>query len=100
MNRTTAPVFVRPATGPFTQRKTRGGDGASYRPRDKDLERQSNPWGALGERLNLDRADLEDLAESHSSADAFDLPFAAQPGSKMLREGEEPKPHLPGQVID
>ncbi|ORX33973.1 hypothetical protein BD324DRAFT_637852 [Kockovaella imperatae] len=98
MGRTTAPVFVRQPAGPFGVRKVRRDDGASIRPRD--LERQSNPWGALGERLNLDRADLEDLAESHSSADAFDLPFAAQPGSRMLRDGEEPKQNLPGQLKD
>ena len=107
MGRTTAPVFIRPPSAAAFDLKPAGGagfggrrgeDGVSLRPRDKDIGRHSNAWGALGERLNLDRADLEDLAESHSSEDAFDLPFAAQPGSRMLREGEEPKHHLPGQV--
>ena len=97
ITRTAAPVFLRHTAGPFTMNPNRHPPSSqnSSRPGFRDLDRQSsNPWGALGDRLNLDKADLDDL----DVGEMYELPFAAQPGSRVLRQGKEFQPVIPGHV--
>jgi len=60
------------------------------------------PWDALGERLNIDKNALGDFREhgrgaGEEESEMYHVPFAAQPGSRRLAEGEEVH-HLPRQV--
>ena len=57
-------------------------------------ETMVNPWGVLGERLNLDKVELSGLAESQIGMGSvvserhFSVPFAARPGARIVHEGE------------
>lgn len=62
-----------------------------------------SPWGALGERLNIEHEKMGWAAEDGGDVEMgtrvmfSQMPFAAQPGSRMLAEGEEVH-HVPRQV--
>lgn len=69
----------------------------------------NSPWGALGDRLNLKRSDLEEMAhgqsnhhlqrqDTNTSNEMIDLPFAAQPGSKRVDGELYPRHDIPRQV--
>ena len=100
VKQSTAPVFVRQLPR-HTYNKEQNhnlpsdSDISTYLPNipsPRDVERQSvhNAWGVLGERLNLENVNLDDLAaSSNNSSEMFDLPFAARPGARRLEEGEQ-----------
>ncbi|EIW71140.1 hypothetical protein M231_01775 [Tremella mesenterica] len=55
-----------------------------------------DPWGVLNERLNLDKMEMTKFAESQieshavsQTSERISMPFSAQPGARILREGEE-----------
>jgi hypothetical protein len=62
-----------------------------------------SPWGALGERLNINHKKMGWAADDDSDVEMgtrvmfSQMPFAAQPGTRMLAEGEEVH-HVPRQV--
>ncbi|KAK4690022.1 hypothetical protein P7C73_g89, partial [Tremellales sp. Uapishka_1] len=60
----------------------------SVLPSNRDVptaDRYSTPWGILGERLNLEKTIIDEMESQENS---FDLPFAAQPGSRRLEDQE------------
>lgn len=69
----------------------------TYNAYARDSAHGSSPWSALGERLNIDKEHLGEMDHGTGSQQSFELPFAAQPGSRHLREGEV-VPHVPRTV--
>jgi hypothetical protein len=53
---------------------------------NRESQQGVKAWNALGERLNIDRANLDEL--DVRSQNSFEMPFAAQPGTRHLHVAE------------
>lgn len=84
-------VYVR-APNPESFHGISGGQGSpsdslpSYRSPQNDKD---DPWGVLGDRLHLEKADVQELAAQHNQSE-IELPFARQNnfGSPSSHKGE------------
>ncbi|KAL7419427.1 hypothetical protein Q5752_006265 [Cryptotrichosporon argae] len=86
-------VFVRPAPHGKPHRFSdkvgphgHGGRGLSDTDSDADTPQKAG-WDLLGDRLRIDKDDVEDLVASQAGGNnaAYDLPFAATPGTQVVR---------------
>ncbi|WWC68085.1 uncharacterized protein I206_102004 [Kwoniella pini CBS 10737] len=101
---------ILPSTSTINSHKYDENDGNGYHRDIERAQRRSNPWGALGERLNIEKTRLSGLDEMESGGvvaialesdmhrdrnrtmeslnSRGDAPFAPTGGERMLRPGE------------